>query len=279
VASVSVTFHVPQEGEPDKLIPLIEAIYLEGVKFLTVKALLDFTQAQGLGVRTEMQILATACGLLEKCADEHIVLSKAGQVIAQLKPEVRSDLIHYLLYTGWQPECPSANALLWSYREVANLFWERTSVNVTQVTNIITEEVRNRTQHVFVSVPGYDSSEVSFSPKSVRGIRKWLEALTPPVIENDCFSRRHFCPPELALLATGWVAQATGGEVGIDFLLTLDRREAICRLCLLDPSVLDKVLDWMLPIYTDVVRSGTSAGIYGRFIRFLKWPEMEDLLR
>jgi len=279
VASTGVTFHVPQEGEPDKLIPLLEAMYLNNAKFPTVKALLDFAQARGLGARTEIQILATACGILENVDDSHIGLSKAGKVIAQLKPEVRHDLIHYLLYTGWRPENPSTNSILWSYREVTNAFWEKPSVNVTQAANVIAEEVRNRTQQVFFGVPGYDSGGVSFSSKSIRGVRKWLDALTPPVIENDCFFRRYFCPPELTLLATGWVARTMGGGIGIDFLLRPERREAICRLCLLDLSALDKVLDWMLPVYPNVIQSGTSAGVYGRFLHFSKWPEMEDLLR
>jgi hypothetical protein len=279
VVSTRLTFHVPQEAEPDKLIPLLEAMYLDDAKFPTVKTLLGFAQAQGLGARTEMQILATACGILETDDDSYIGLSKAGKVIAQLKSDVRPDLIHYLLYVGWQPENPSTNSILWSYREVTNAFWEKPSVNVAQDASVIAEEVRNRSQQVFFGVPGYGSGGVSFSPKSIRGVRKWLEALMPPVIENDTFSRRYFCPPELTLLATGWVAQTMGGEISIDFLLTPERREAICRLCLLDPSALDKVLDWMLPIYPDVIQPGTSAGVYGRFLHFLKWPEMQDLLR
>jgi hypothetical protein len=138
--------------------------------------------------------------------------------------------------------------------------------------NVMAEEIRNLIQESFKTDP-------SFSAKSIRGVRKWLEAITPPVMEDDLFSRRHFCPPELALLALGWVGQQSGGETGIDFLLTPERRNAVCRVCLLDPSALDRVLDWTLPLYPGVVRPGTSAGVYGRFIRFLKWPKLKDLLR
>lgn len=278
MVSTHITFHVPPEGEPDKMIPLLEAMYADDARFPTVGALLDFARAQGLGTRTEMQILATACGILEKDGDGLITLSKAAKAIAQLKSVIRPDLIHYLFYTGWRPETPSANTILWSYQEITNSLWQRPSVNAVQVANVIAGEVRNRTQLVFGGLPGYDPGSVSFSPKSIRGVRKWLEALTPPVIENNVFTRRYFCPPELTLLAIGWVAQTTEGEVGIDFLLTPERREAICRLCLLDPSALDQVLDWMLPLYPSVARPGTSAGAYGRFLRFLKWPEMSDLL-
>ncbi len=112
--------------------------------------------------------------------------------------------------------------------------------------------------------------------KAIR-INNWLEALVPPVIENNIFTRRSFCPPELTLLASGWVAQTMDGELDIDFLLTPPRREAICRLCLLEPNSLDNVLDWMLPNYPDIVQPGTSAGVYGRYLRFLKWPGVTDL--
>ncbi|MBN1877088.1 MAG: hypothetical protein JXA33_22890 [Anaerolineae bacterium] len=119
---------------------------------------------------------------------------------------------------------------------------------------------------------------MSLSKFSLVGATHWLKALTPPVIENDIFTRRHFCPPELALLALGWVGQATNGDLCIDFLLTPERRESLCRICLLDPSALDRVLDWTLPLYPTVVQPGTGAGVYGRFVRFLRWPELRDLL-
>ena len=280
MVDASITFHVPQEGEPAKLIPLIEAMHFEDARFPTVKALQDFADTRGFGSRVEMKTLAAACGLLENDdSDGYLQLSKNGKAVAQLKPDVRADVIHYLLYTAWQADKPSENSFLWSYREVINSLWEKSSVDdLASASKVIAEEVNNLTRQVFTGVAGYESGGVSFSPKSIRGVRKWIEALIPPVIEDGAFSRRHFCPPELALLAIGWVAQRMEGEVGLDFLLTPERREAMCRLCLLEPAALDKVLDWMLPMHSSVVQPGTSAGVYGRFIRFLKWPEIGDLL-
>jgi hypothetical protein len=279
VAGTRLTFHVPPEAEPGKLIPLLEAIYRDGVEFSTVKALLDFAWAQGLGTRVEMWVLATACGILDSGQSDHIALTQVGRAVAQLKPETRADVIHYLLYTGWQQENPAVNSFLWTYRVVVDTLWMRPSTNVSADPQAIVEELRNRSQEAFLGVPGYDSGSVSLSPKSIRGVRKWLEALTPPVIDNDVFSRRRFCPAELALLAAAWVARRVAAEVDIDFLLTPDRREAICRLCLIDPSALDNVLDWMLPVYPEVILPGTGAGVYGRALHFLRWPEMEDVLR
>lgn len=278
MANFRLTFHVPSEGAPDKVLPLLKAIEEESAIFSSVKDLQAFSKEHGLGDRVEIQVLASAVGLLTRNEQEEMYLSDQARSIINLKTNVQAEIIHYLLYTHWQPGQPERNSFLWSYREVVNSYWDRKTLDVVETANLIAEEINNRTQMVFAEVEGYNIGEVSFSPKSIRGVRKWLEVLIPPVIENNIFSRRSFCPPELTLLAIGWVAQTTDGEIGIDFLVTPPRREAICRLCLLEPNSLDNVLDWMLPNYPEIVQPGTSAGVYGRYVRFLKWPEVTDLV-
>jgi hypothetical protein len=271
MASGGLKVHIPQEANPDTLIPLLNIMYEGDVVFPNVKSLLEFTYENGLGSRTELQIFASTCGLLHKSKDGIISLSKAGATVAQTKHEVKADLIHFLMYTGWEDKSRE-NTELWAYREVVNLLWDRATLNVLSISSLVNEEIRNKAFELF-------GENVSFSPKSIRGVRKWLEAVIPPVIENDNFTHRYFCPPELALMAVGWIAQQTEGELGIDFLLTPDRRKAICKVCMLHPSALDRVLDWMLPLHSEIIVAGTSAGVYGRFLRFLKWPEMSDLMQ
>ncbi len=278
MASPRLTFHVPSECAPDKTLPLLKVIYEEKAVFSTVKDLQIFAKEHGLSDRVEIQALANAAGLLKKDGSTEISLSDQAKALVRLKTAVQADVVHYLLYTAWQPNQPEQNSYLWSYREVVNSYWDRVTVNVMETANLIAEEINNHTQVVFRNVESYTSGEVSFSPKSIRGVRAWLEALIPPVIEDSVFTRRNFCPPELTLLAVGWVVQKTEGEIGIDFLLTPPRREIICRLCLIEPNALDNVLDWMLPNYPEIIQPGTSAGVYGRYIRFLKWPEISDLI-
>ncbi len=272
MAELHLTFHVPQEAEPNVLIPLLESIHAEQATFDTVASLLDFAQQHGLTSRTEINIFANDCGLLQKDEAAAIIcLSPIALGMLQLRPEIRPDIIHYLIYSGWSDKKPLEKTVLWSYRQVTDILWQQPGANISKISNVIAEEIRNQIQETFQHDP-------SFSPKSIRGARKWLEALTPPVIEGDIFTRRHFCPPELVLLALGWVGQTFGGELAVDFLLGPERREAVCRLCLLEPMTLDRVLDWTLPLYPTVIRPGTGAGVYGRFIRFLKWPTLQDLL-
>ena len=272
MAEHHLTFHIPQEAEPNTLIPLLEAIHAEQATFDTVVSLLDFAQQHGLTSRTEISTFAHDCGLLQKGETVAVIrLSEIAVWLLQLKPETRPDIIHYFIYSGWCDKKPLERTVLWSYRQVADLLWQQPGANISKISNVIAEEIRNQIQETFQCDP-------SFSPKSIRGARKWLEALTPSVIEADIFTRRHFCPPELVLLALGWAGQTLDGELQVDFLLTPERREAICRLCLLEPTALDRVLDWTLPLYPAAIRPGTGAGVYGRFIRFLKWPTLQDLL-
>jgi hypothetical protein len=278
MVSNNVSFHVPQEWEPDRLIPLLEILNQDNLRFTSIKDLLDFSESKGLSSRTETQLLARACGLIERDEDDLIGLSNKGIIISKLDQKILPDVIHYLLYTGWDQNNISNNTFFWSYREVSDTLWDYASVDILDVTNIIVEEIRNRTQKVFTGIENYDPNNVSFSPKSIRGIRKWLEALKPPAIEDDYFSRRYFCPPALLLLAIGWVAKSRSSEVGIDFLLTNEHRDQICKLCLLDTSILDKVIDYMLPIFPNIIRPGTSSGTYGRFLHFNKYPQFQDLL-
>lgn len=264
-----LTFHVPQEAGPKSLIPLLEAMNAEQMAFDSASALLDFADEHDLGSRQEMPIFATECGLLER-SEKGIRLSDTAAAILALRPEVRSDVIHFLLCTGWNEDNPLVRTVLWSYRQVVSLLWEQRSVHLSGAATVLAEEVRNQIQDVF-------STDPSFSTKSIRGVRKWLEALVPSVVSDDHFSRRQFCAPELALLALGWVGQMSGGETNIDLLLTTERRDAVCKICLLDPVALDRVVDWTLPLYPAILRSGTSAGAYGRFIRFIRWPSVGDL--
>lgn len=269
MAKSSLRVHIPQEANPGSLLRLITLMHEDGIAFPNVKSFLEYTNEHRIGTRTELQIFGTICKLLERSADGSIRLSSEGTAVAQSNQGIQADLVHFLMYTGWQDNSRD-NTELWAYREVVEYLWRNANIEVRSVSSAINEEIRNKAFELF-------EEDVSFSPKSIRGIRKWLEATIPPAIEQDRFSRRFFCPPELALLACGWVAQRTSGELGIDYLLTPGRREMICKVCLLDPMALDRVLDWMLPVYPKVLLAGTTAGAYGRFVRFLKWPGITDL--
>jgi hypothetical protein len=117
----------------------------------------------------------------------------------------------------------------------------------------------------------------ALSPKSVLGMRKWLEALEPAVLCQDRFRRRDVCSAELLLLAIGQTAREDGASLGADLLLTPARRDAICRICLLEPAALDRAVDRAMPAFPRLIEPGTRAGAYGRFIRLKAMPSIEAL--
>ncbi|GAB4153072.1 MAG: hypothetical protein Fur0021_18490 [Candidatus Promineifilaceae bacterium] len=216
---------------------------------------------------------------------ENSELSAVGNFVHTLcvaKADLWGDLVHFIQYTLWQEGRPEENGFSWTYRNLSDHLWRlgvAQKINYSFFEPIVSALINQAETSSYFEVEQTRKAAVSLSRDSLRAGYHWLGELVPPVIENDTFTRRYFCPPELTLLAIGWVAQQTEGELGIDFLLTPERREMLCKLCLLDPAALDRVLDRTLPLYPNVLVPGTSAGVYGRFIRFLKWPEMSDLLR
>lgn len=263
--------HIPPEAGPANLLPLIAKMNAQDLTFPTVKSLLEFTEDEGLGSRTELQIFGMVGGVLQKSGSGAIALSDYGQAIARAKPDLQADLAHFLFYSGWDSINPRKRTELWGYRQISDAYWACGTVTVLDVASLIVEEIRNNAYEYF-------HEDVSLSNKSIRGVGKWLEALRPPVIEGGIFGRRTFCNPALLIAAIGWTAQQAGEELSIDMLLTPEKRDAVCRVCLLDPPSFDRVLDWAIPAYPAIIRPGTTAGVYGRFVRILKWPSIGDLV-
>lgn len=212
-------------------------------------------------------------------------LSADGKALAQVcrqKPALWGDLLHFLHYTRWSPLEPTTYAFSWVYRQFVHLLWEAAQILVND--DYLKPAVGTligsiETEPAFANVIEHKTrtGKISLSTSSLFGALNWLAALQPPVMNGQHFSRRFFCPTELMVLALGWVARTSGGEPGIDILLSPERRKALCQLCLLDPAALDRTIDWTLPLYYEFIRPGTRAGAYGRFIRFVRWPQLADL--
>ncbi len=263
---MALSFHVRHEVTPRRCYEVITRLRQQ-------EALDDVTQAPRQVARLKQlnlvddKITPRGLDILNLCQERKVLWG---------------DLLHFFHYTLWTRVTPEKNAYSWTYRTFTEHLWQMRAVDLQDhfwqaVVSHISGQIE--TGPVFEHKIATETKDglISLSKNSLIGILHWLEALTPPVLADHYFIRRHFCPPELALLASGWVAQETEGELKIDFLLTPPRREAICRLCLLEPNRLDRVLDWVLSNYPEVVEAGTKAGIYGRYIRFLKWPEVKDL--
>jgi hypothetical protein len=277
--ATKLAIHIPQEASPENVTALIAALAESGNVFPSVDDLMAYAEDLGIGSRGEIQFTAQNMGLIEKTANG-LQLSHAGRAFAQIKESARGDVLHYLIYSGWQSQSPNEFLPSWAYRYSCDKYWQLGTVDLSeayleqQVTEIV-----NYAESFFAELGLNDFEEISFSKKSLRGAKKWLTALTPPVINDTTFERRAFCPPELMLLAIGYVMRDEPEAVDVDILLSHTRREEICRVCLLDPTAFDQTLDWMIPFYPKVIASTEDAGFYGRYIRLTKRPSLGDITR
>jgi len=274
MAPRQVTLHLDPVRSMMNLLIVIDVLARKpGVTYADYAAILcriredyDFT------VRTEPLSLARLLGLLEG-GDGKICLSHRATVIASMRPAVRADALHYLLATAWHQAADAALGCAWAYRAFCDRLWLLGDVelNASEKRHAVAD-LLDAAQKTFPEL-----RLAALSVKSVLGMRKWLEMLEPPVICGHRFRRRETCSPELMLLAIGQVAKEDGASCEVDLLLTPARRAAICRLCLLEPAALDKMLDHSISTFPVLVEPGTRAGTYGRFVRLKAFPTIEDL--
>lgn len=276
----TLAIHVLPDSNPANIGMLITQLAQEpDRKFETGKELIEYLRDLGQNTNDWVQSTAASMGILER-TDEGIRITSTGIALAQVRDDVRADLLHFLLYTGWSAKRPKEFLQSWGYRTVCDQYWGQDTVALAndylahQVAEVI-----SLAQNTFAQMDVGEFDEISFSRKSLRGVFNWLEALSPPVMADNTFKRRAFCSPELVMLALGHVLHDEASATGIDILLSPEKREQISRICLLDPDSLDRALDWTLPIFSHIITPGTTAGFYGRFVRLNRLPTMGDMVR
>lgn len=282
MARTRLLVHIRPDAPPGRILDLLTHLAQEPeARFSSVSGLTTRAMEHGLGKASELESIASMAqtlGLLGRDEDG-VGLSADGGLLLRVPESARADLLHFRFYTLWTAERPTEAVKSWSYRNCLDAYWEMQTARLApEFLDQRAQGTINDAEQVFEALGVYDLANVSFSRKSLAAIHLWLSPLQPPVITADTFARRAFCPPELLLLALGWVLGDEVAGAG-DVLLSNETRQAVCRVCLLEPSALDMALDWMLPIFPDVVTVGTSAGFYGRFIRLLRSPTLADLAR
>jgi len=269
---MTLNFHVRHEVTPERTTEVLLAIS----RGYTFDHVIQFERQ--VGRLRELGLVAGTVPDLEltPLADELLR-------VADTKPQLLPDLMHYLHYIRWSETTPLEYTFSWTYRTLCDWLVEQGECELAHqwleaaVTHLL-GVIRESPYFGHALALATKKGAISLSTDSLNGVLHWLRPLRPPVIEGDTFARRHFCPPGLLLLALGYVVQQTEAEVGIDLLLTPERREMLCRVCLLDSTALDRALDWMLPLYPEVIEPGTRTGAYGRFVRLHKMPELSDLV-
>ncbi len=263
---MSVSLHVRHEVTPDRVYAVLQGLSEDEPIDHVVQADRQITRLRQLGLLDQNKVSPLGSEVLAIC---------------RRKPDLWGDLGHYLHYTLWDSDTNKQSGFSWTYKQFTDAAWGLGTFGLTvKLRETITSSLINQAEaEPDIDFLVFKKQAASISRDSLNGVVGWLSALIPPVVtEKKQFQRRNFCSPELLLLAVSHSAKMSGADLGIDLLLTPQRREAICRLCVLEPAALDRTLDWMMPVYSHIVVPGTTAGTYGRFLRFLKWPTMSDLL-
>jgi hypothetical protein len=279
-----LAIHILPDSNPDNIGDMVRIVSLvPDIKFATARELVEYLKEQGSNSNDWVHSTSISMGLLDRTSDG-VRLSARAYSLSQIREEARADLLHYLMYTGWSEAHPTEFLQSWAYRRVCDRYWEMGTVEIPAVARRLVEDIINEAHATFSALPVDEFDDISFGTKSLTGAHKWMEALQPEVLEKSGreyrrFTRREFCPPELLIMAIGYILRDDPDATELDILLTQERRGALCQICLLEPSALDRALDWALPAFPTVISPGTTAGYYGRFVRLHKRPTFEDLIR
>jgi hypothetical protein len=264
-----LNFHVRHEVTPDRVWGVLEAIGEDFEYDHITQSSRQLSRLRQLGLVTD---------------DKQAALTETGKHVYQLgteKPTVLSEVFHFLHYTRWTNDDPLENTMFFTYRAYCDMLYDKGTVELSndnrqefaaELNGVISSHFSDQLHDLV-------KGAVSLSTNTLRGVEHWLSGLSPAVLEDDVFECRHFCVAELFVLALGLVTQQSNVELHVDQLLSPEKRDVICRICLLDKRDFDQTLDWIMPAYPDVVQPGTTAGSYGRFIRMLKIPTIEDVIR
>ncbi|HIQ06287.1 MAG TPA: hypothetical protein EYH31_11500 [Anaerolineae bacterium] len=279
-----LTFHTPRDASPERVLALLRALSEAGItdepSARSTRELVELAEAYApMGGRGEPVVLMRVLGLL--AGERRSYLTSEGQVMARLAdrdPHRAIELIHGLYATTWNTSLPARHTVSFSYAQACRLFWEKAPFPFnSENRQVLAGEMIGAIRARFAGLDGYDVGTLSYRSFSLSGVTVWLEALSPPAVQDDVVQRRGSCWPELLVLALAQTYRESGAALGMDLLLTPERRTSICQICFLEPTALDRLLSWTLPIYPEIVMAGTGAGSYGRFIRLLRWPRVADL--
>lgn len=263
----TLNFHVRHEVTPGRVWDVLTAV-VEAYPFQHItqaERQLSRLRLLGLIEVNKKEVAATTIGF------DLYRIGKQRQAVAL-------DILHYLHYSLWCPVTPLVNTLAWSYRTHCDALFARKGCKVDYL--ILTSELNSKIYVAFEThVENTKKGAISLSANSLKGIHHWLRALEPSVLLDDAFALRHFCSPELFLLAVALLINEMAASLQADLLLTAENRERLCQICLLASDAFDRVLDWTLDCYPAHLQPGTHTGSYGRFIRLQRKPVLGDFIK
>jgi hypothetical protein len=283
----SVVFHFDKAYAPNRILHVLKVLQNAEKPFVSGTLWEQMAREQSFDDYRfgEARKIAQQLGLVEEITHDHFHLTPLACGLLTKRDAVQYDLLHALFYTAWKSETPSEFGRSWFYRSFCNTLWSEQHLKLDRATRLtLTEQLLHEAQTCFQHVPNFSSEKLSVSIKSMDGAQEWLSQLQPAVLKQESkrlleFKPRQACSTELFLFALSHSYMASNAETGVDLLLSPQRRDEICRLCLLDSLQFDRMLDWTLPLFPQYISQGTRAGSYGRFVRLKQLVQVDDLVQ
>jgi len=213
---------------------------------------------------------------------EQLSLTQRGEEfysLWELKPDTAIDVLHGLQYSLWAHHIPDQNLASWAYQQVCNYLWDYQTLPRSRdlIANIY--DGRDELDETHGNIAN------AFSSKSVNGAYDWLLPLQPPVIEGvsetstgrrnfkkASFTRRAYCSPALFLMGLGWMAREAGNQFGDLVAIDEERRDKVCRFCLIEENQFDFMLNETLSRFS-YISVQRSVGLY---IVIEREPQLTD---
>jgi len=274
-------FHVLHNARPEYELDILTL--LQDDREYTYEYILGEGKSLGLSLGFQVQTERMLRDILQPLRDlslmerRQIKLTELGQILAGIaynNPDLCAEIFHYLYYSTWHTKQQAQKCFSWSYRTLCNYLWGQGSIALDK---------KALSSYVSVEASQYFRVDsVSFSTNSVNGVTIWLEALSPAVIcygdaqSKEMFTRRTFCPPELLVLGIDFVYQTQEVDYGANLLLSEERRDAICQVCLLEPAGFDRVLEYAEAQF-DYLEKGVGGG-WGRYLTLRRAPKLQDFV-
>lgn len=280
----NIVLHFDKAFAPNRILHVLKVLQTAEIPISDGAAWESMAREQSVDEKRfdEARTIAEMLGLVRK---KDIRLTRLACGLLTKRDAVQYDLLHSLFYTAWQPEKPAEFGRSWFYRSFCNTLWGEQHVKLDRATRLtFTEQLLHEAKISFQNVPNFSSEKVSIGIKSMDGAQAWLSHLQPPVLKEEVkgilqFKPRQVCSTELFLFALSHTYRVNRLEPGVDLLLSPQRRNEICRLCLLDSLQFDRMLDWTLPLFPQYISQGTRSGSYGRFVRLKQIVQIDDLVQ
>ena len=274
-------FHVKHNAKPTTIKEVL--LILQGQEDIDINQILCIGAERGYTIGTSAKSaqsvkenpiqVARDLGLMQTAIYALTELGKQTAALLQVKPKIVNEFLHVLNYSAWDARKPEQLCFSWSYMIACNKLWEGISIPIDrqQIVSWLDEMAHSH----------FGVSHTSLSKDSILGILNWLRELDPPVLERKIrteivFTRRAFCPPETFVLAVDYVYRRNNIGYQTNMLLDSDKQEAICKVCLLDPTGFDNALEWACGQY-DFLSQGSSGG-WGRYLVLARPPALTDFM-